>query len=105
MLMVWLTIMAALFLLPVLLGVMLPEIKLLIAVVLILAIYSFIRQFFGDGIITLILTAAAAYCLVYKHFWVTATIWWVHIILATFAFSAIGWTFVAFSKIFQGKRV
>ena len=105
MLMVWFSIMALLFLLPVLLGVALPEIKLLIAIVLILSIYTFLRQFFGDGIITIILTAAAAYYLVYKHFWITTTIWWIHIVLATFAFSAIGWTFVVFSKFIRGRRV
>ena len=105
MLMVWAAIMAGLFFLPLVLGVALPEIKLLIAVVLILSIYSFLRQFFGDGIVTLILTAAAGYYLIYKHFWVTTTLWWIHIVLATFAFSAIGWTFVVFSKFFQGKRV
>lgn len=103
--MVWFALMAGLFLLPLFLGVMLPEIKLLIAVVLLLSIYSFLRQFFGDGLTTFILTAAAGYYLVYKHFWITTTLWWVHIILATFAFSAIGWTFVVFSKFLRTKRV
>ncbi len=105
MLLIWAGLMAALFLLPLFLGVALPEIKLIIGLILILSIYSFLRQFFGDGWITIILTAAAAYYLVYKHFWVTTTLWWINIILGTMAFSAVGWTFVVFAKFLRRKRV
>ena len=99
----WLTIMLLLFTLPFLFGIALPQLKLIIALLVILAIYSFVRQYFGDGIITLILTAAAAYYLVYKHFWITTSIWWIYIILSTMAFSAIGWTFIAFAQLFKRR--
>ena len=105
MLMAWASILALLFLLPLVLGITLPEMKLIIAVILVLSIYSCLRQFFGDGWITLILTAAAAYYLVYKHFWITTTLWWINIILGTAAFSAVGWTFIVFTKFMQRKRV
>ena len=105
MLMAWLLLIGGLFVLPLFLGVVVPEIKLLIGIILVLSIYSVVRQFFGDGIVTISLTLVGAYYLVYKHFWVTTTLWWMNIVLGTMAFSALGWTFIVVSKFFRGKRV
>lgn len=100
----WLLAMLLLFALPILLGAAIPEIKLIIALMILLSIYSFVRQFFGDGIITYLLTGAAAYYLLFKHFWVTTTIWWVFIVLGSMAFSALGWFIVGLTRLFHRRR-
>ncbi len=100
----WLLAMLLLFFFPMVLGLAIPEIKLLIALMVLLSIYSFVRQFFGDGIISYLLTGAAAYYLLYKHFWVTTTIWWIFIVLGSMAFSAVGWLVVGMSRFFHRRR-
>ena len=105
MLTLWLAVMGFLFFLPLIAGVALPEVKILIAVVLILTIYGIVREFFGDGWTTWILTGAGAYYLIYKHFWITTTIWWIYLILGTMAFSAVGWTLITLGRFFKRKRV
>ena len=103
----WLALMLGIAGLPIILGLALPEVKMLLALLVLLSIYSTIRSFFGDGWTTILLTAAAAYYLVYKHFWTTVSLWWIFLLLGIGAFSAIGWTFITltrFGQMLLGRR-
>ncbi len=89
--------------LPFILMGVIPEIKLLIGLLILFSIYSFFRQFFGDGIITLILTGAAGYYLLFKNFWITTGIWWLYLLMGTMAFSALGWTVITIMQLFRRR--
>ncbi len=103
MLQLWLGIMMLLFLAPFIVMGVIPEVKYLIAFVVLISIYSFIRQFFGDSLTTLVLTVAAAYYLLIKNFWITTGLWWIYIVLGTAVFSSIGWTLITIGQLFRRK--
>jgi hypothetical protein len=100
----WLVIIFGLILLPYLLIGWRAEFKYVIMAVIGLGIYNFLRNFFGDGILTIGLAAVFFYYLVWKHFWTFSILWWVYALLGMGILSSLGWGYITFSSVFRGRR-
>jgi len=81
---------ALIFLLPVLMYVFEP-IDIIVKIFLIFVIFSTVRGYLGNGVLTLLISGILIYFLVIKWWWVGATGWFA-LTLATFGiFSIITW--------------
>ncbi len=95
----WIGIFLLIFLIPFGLIAIRPETRFLLALFMIVAIYNFLRGFFGDNWITVGLTALFAYLFVYKHFWESLALWWFNILLGLGAFSLLGWLYIGVMQV------
>ncbi len=100
---VWIAVFLLVLFLPLILGAFFPEVKLILAFLVSLAIYNTVRQFFGDTITTLVLTAAAIYVLVIQHFWTATMLWWISLLLGMGLLSTVGWLVIFTGNIFKRK--
>jgi len=100
----WLGLFLVLILLPYILIGWRPEFKYVFMLLITLAIYNFVRNFFGDGILTIGITGIFFYLLVWKHFWTFSAIWWIYSLLAMGILSTLGWTYITFGNLFRGGR-
>jgi len=95
---VWFLLIGGLALLPFILMGIQPQFKYVIAFAALLSVYGFFRQFFGDGVLTVVLTGVVAYYLLYKHFWLFSSAWWIYTLLALGIFGTVGWLWIGIAQ-------
>ncbi len=100
----WLGIFLLFLLIPYILIGWRPEFKYIIMLLIGLAIYNFVKGFFGESWLTLGITGAFFYLLVWKHFWTFSALWWAYTLLGMGIFSVLGWSYIAIANIFRGRR-
>ena len=82
---------AVVLLLPPLLITVFPPAKYLFALIMIFVIYSTVRGYLGDGILTLLISGILVYFLVFKYLLITSSLWVFQILLAVGFGSVIMW--------------
>jgi hypothetical protein len=92
----FLLIVLALFLvvslLPPLIMILFPQADLLMRIILALIIFTTVRGYIGDGIITILISGALIYVLVIKWAYLTASLYIIFYVFLTFSvFSVILW--------------
>jgi hypothetical protein len=81
---------ALIFLLPVLMYVF-PPIDIIVKVLLIFVLFSTVRGYLGNGVLTYIVTGILIYILVIKWWWIGATGWFALTLAGFGIFSIITW--------------
>jgi len=81
-----------------------PEFKYLIMLLILMGMYNFFRNFFGDSWITFGLTGVTFYYLVWKHFWTFSMIWWIYVLAGMGVFMTLGWTYITLASFTKGMR-
>ena len=99
----WLIMFAIIFILPFGAIAWKPEMKFVLAGIMIISIYNFLRGFFGDSWITVGLTALFAYLFVFKHFWESLAFWWFWTLLGFGAFMFLGWLYIGIVQVVKRR--
>jgi len=82
---------ACILLLPPLIITLVPAAKYLFALIMIFVIFSTVRAYLGDGILTWVISGILIYFLVFKYLMITASLWVFQILLAVGFGSVIMW--------------
>ncbi len=69
-----------------------PPAKWAFAIIMMFVIFSTIRQYLGDGVITWVLSAVFIYFLVFKYLLITASLWVFQLLLAVGFSSVVMWS-------------
>lgn len=85
-----LAMLAAIFILPVLMHFFLP-LNIIVRIILIFVIITSVRQFLGNSVISLLISGILIYFLVLKWWWVSASGWVFITLLGIGFFSIIVW--------------
>lgn len=82
---------AVILLLPPIIIEIVPAAKYLFALIMIFVIFSTVRGYLGDGVLTWVISGILIYFLVFKYLLVTASLWVFQILLAVGFGSVIMW--------------
>lgn len=82
---------AAVLFLPPMIMVIFPPAKYLFALIMVFIIFSTVRGYLGDGILTYVLSGILIYFLVFKYLLITSSLWVFQILLGVGFGSVIMW--------------